>query len=64
MSAYIVVLDTPYFVLTNDAGEFHIDNVPPGKYHLKFWNEEVEIKSEEVLIPSKGTITKNLNIAD
>ena len=64
MSAYIVVLNTPYFVLTNDAGEFYLDEVPAGKYHLKFWNEEIEIKSEEIVIPVKGTLTKNLNVVD
>ncbi len=39
MSAIIVVLDTPYFAVTNAQGEFHIAAVPPGDYRLKVFHE-------------------------
>jgi hypothetical protein len=39
MSAVIVVLDTPYFAVTNPQGEFHIAGVPPGEYRLKIFHE-------------------------
>jgi plastocyanin len=35
MSAFVVVLDNPYFVVTRRDGNFKIDNVPPGEYTLK-----------------------------
>ncbi len=60
MSAYIVVLTTPYFGVSNDDGEYHIDNVPAAKYRLTFWHEDVQIKSEDVSIPAKGTVTRNI----
>ena len=31
MEAYIVVLQNPYFAVTDHDGHFHIDNVPPGQ---------------------------------
>jgi plastocyanin len=38
MSAIIVVLDSPYFAVSNPKGEFHID-APPGDYRLKVFHE-------------------------
>ena len=37
MSAYILVLDTPYFAMTNDDGTFSLAGVPPGEYQLFAW---------------------------
>ena len=34
MLAYVVVVDTPYFAVTDATGAFLIRNVPPGKYKL------------------------------
>jgi plastocyanin len=39
MSAYVIVLPTPYFAVVNAQGEFTIKDVPPGKYTLKTWSE-------------------------
>ncbi len=39
MSGYIIVVPTPYFALTDKAGEFTIKNVPSGKYTLTTWAE-------------------------
>ena len=34
MSAWIYVFDHPYFAVTDERGEFEIENVPPGEYTL------------------------------
>ena len=39
MSAVVVVIDTPYFAVSNDRGEIVIPHVPPGRYQAKFWEE-------------------------
>jgi plastocyanin len=39
MSAVVVVLRTPYYAISNRAGEISIPNVPPGVYELHVWNE-------------------------
>jgi len=39
MSAVVVVVDTPYYGMTNRAGEFTVPNVPPGQYELSVWHE-------------------------
>ncbi len=60
MSAYIVVLETPYFDVTNESGEYSIKNIPPGKYRLSFWHEENAIKTEEIDIPDHDAV-KNIS---
>jgi plastocyanin len=40
MSAFIVVLDNPYFAVTGADGKFEIENVPPGSYTLVTWSEK------------------------
>jgi len=39
MSAWVVVVDHPFHAITNEAGHFVIQNLPPGSYTLKFWHE-------------------------
>ena len=39
MSAVVVVLDTPYYAMPDEAGTVTIPNVPPGRYELRVWNE-------------------------
>jgi plastocyanin len=42
MSAFLQVLENPYFVWASADGGFVIDGVPPGNYRLKAWSEEGE----------------------
>jgi plastocyanin len=42
MSAFLQVMENPYFAWTTPDGGFIIDNVPPGNYRLKAWHEEGE----------------------
>lgn len=39
MSAAVVALETPYYGISNNAGEVTIRDVPPGRYHLEVWYE-------------------------
>ena len=41
MNAYIFVASNPFVTVTDQAGEFVIPNVPPGKYRIKMWHEGV-----------------------
>jgi hypothetical protein len=60
MSAFIVVLDNPYFTLTDKSGEFTIDNIPPGKYTLKTWHEKFEPVSMEITVGPNETLEVEL----
>jgi hypothetical protein len=39
MTAYLFVLDHPFFSVTNDEGSFSIAGLPPGEYVLHAWHE-------------------------
>jgi len=49
MSAYVFVVDHPYYALTDENGQFTLTDVPPGSYTIKMWHEhwEVEQKTEK-----------------
>lgn len=48
MSAVVVVLNTPYYAVSDRTGQISIPNVPPGRYVLHTWHEgsnEEDLKS-------------------
>jgi hypothetical protein len=47
MSAWIGVLDHPYFAVTEDTGAFAIPNLPPGRYVVEVWHERYASVSRE-----------------
>lgn len=61
MSGYVVVVPTPYFTVTDKAGNFEIKNVPPGQYTLKTWSEEGKPTTQAVTVPA-ATTTVDLTV--
>lgn len=47
MVGYAVVVNTPYFAVANERGEFRIPNVPAGKWKVRIWNERLKPKQLE-----------------
>lgn len=41
MRAFILVVDTPYFVITDEEGKFFLDDLPPGNYGVSVWHEGI-----------------------
>lgn len=39
MAAYVFVMEHPFFAVTDTAGRFSIDGLPPGTYRLHAWHE-------------------------
>lgn len=54
MSAYIMVVDTPYYAVADSHGRFHISGVPPGEYTLHGWHESGSALSESITIKPGG----------
>lgn len=57
MSAFVIVLQNPYFALTRKEGSFQIDRVPPGTYQLKLWDEKLKTVSKPVTVKAGKTVT-------
>lgn len=62
MSAYVVVLETPYFALSDQAGRFSIRNVPPGQYTVKTWHESLKPVTAEITIQGNETVSLELRL--
>jgi hypothetical protein len=52
MSAYIMVVDTPYYAVTDAQGRFHIANVPDGTYTLHAWHESGAALTQAFVVKS------------
>lgn len=50
MLAFILVLQNPYYDLTDKAGNFEIKGVPPGTYKLKVWHEKLQGAVQDVTV--------------
>ena len=50
MSAYLVVVPTPYFATSDQAGNYKIENVPDGSYTVIAWHEGAKSQSKPVSV--------------
>jgi len=60
MNAYVLVTEHPYFAITDENGNFTLDDVPPGTYTVHIWHEglakiETATKSYRASKPCSGT---------
>jgi plastocyanin len=55
MSAYVGVLDHPYFAVSGSDGAFSIGNLPPGTYTIEAWHEEYGTQTQEVTLGPDAT---------
>jgi plastocyanin len=76
MSAYILVMENPYWALTDDKGHFTIPDqeylaqhgikgirdLPPGTYVVKTWNEKLKTHEATVEVPKDGEVTLRLDL--
>ncbi len=69
MTAIWMVLDHPYFAVTDDKGNFEIKNAPAGAQKVVVWQEAVKgngfvtaPSGEEVAIKANDTTVKNFKI--
>jgi plastocyanin len=58
MRSWVVVAEHPFYAVTDQAGAFRIQNVPPGKYRLRMWQEALGSATREVVVGAGGaTVT-------
>ncbi|MFQ6675073.1 MAG: beta-sandwich domain-containing protein [Fidelibacterota bacterium] len=56
MEAYVVAVETPYFAVTDENGNFVLKDIPEGTYTVKVWSEKYEAEAQQVDVPSSGRI--------
>jgi len=55
MKSWVLVQNHPYFAVTDDKGNFIIENIPSGTYEVVAWQEKFKMKR---------SITKSIEIKD
>lgn len=50
MSAWVAVIDNPFFSVTNSQGEFEIKGLSPGQYTLEFWHEVFGVQTQDITV--------------
>ena len=55
MSAFILVLNNPFFTMGDKNGNYIISDLPPGKYIVNAWHNNLESDPVEVTIASGET---------
>ncbi len=64
MQGNVVVVDNPYYALTDDHGKFSITDLPPGKYQVKIWHEYLGESTREVTVTAKTETALNVDLKD
>jgi hypothetical protein len=57
MSAYVAVAEHPYHAVTDAYGAYEIRDVPPGRYTVKIWHEELGTIERAVDVETGATAT-------
>jgi plastocyanin len=57
LSAYVVVVETPFFAVTDRQGNFTIAGVPPGSYQMSFWHEALASEPQSATV-EKGKVSR------
>ena len=55
MKSWVLVQDHPFFAVTDENGNYRIDNIPPGTYEVIAWQEKFKMKR---------TVLKTVEIKD
>jgi hypothetical protein len=63
MLAFIVVLDTPWFAVSDKTGQFSLRGLPAGKYTLGVWHEKLGAADVQVELSAAGVAGLQLPLA-
>jgi hypothetical protein len=63
MSARIFVAANPYYSTTAEAGDFAIEDIPPGKYELVVYQEETGPVETEIELQAGETLQLDVDLA-
>ena len=66
MKAWIAYIPHPYFAVTDENGNYTIENVPPGTYKLGYWQEACGSNKDapaSVTVEAGGTATQDFTLA-
>ncbi len=63
MQNWLYVVETPYFSISDEKGQFAIDQVPPGRYQLVAWHPILGLRKKEVTVEEGGQVELNFTFS-
>ncbi len=59
MNVWALPVTNPYYAVVNEDGTFSIGDVPPGKYKIQAFHQELGFKTMDIEVAGGGTATAN-----
>lgn len=56
MNTWIIVMDHPYYILTDEDGVFELNNVPAGTYEIRVWQETLGAETKIVTVKERKEV--------
>lgn len=63
MTAWLVVAEHPYHVITDEDGSFSLADVPPGTYQVEVWHETLGTSNQTVTVTAGETAAVSFALA-
>ena len=63
MEAYVVVVQNPFFAVTDASGHYEIKNLPPGKYTVGVWHPKLKTAPKQTTLEATGGGTLDFTLA-
>ena len=62
MEGYVVVLQNPFFSVTDENGNYSIKDVPAGSYNLLVWNKKYKGKPKPIAVKDGQSLQVNFEL--
>lgn len=62
--AWVAVLDSPYYAVTDANGSFTIDSVPPGTHRIRVWHPLLGVTEGSVTVGPDGRASVDIGFRD
>ena len=62
MSAYLIVVDAPHYVVVEDDGSYSFKSLAPGKYRVQAWNEQSGDPVTKTVTINAGTNESDIDL--
>ena len=64
MKGWIVVMDHPYYAVTDGEGKFSLSDVPAGEYEVKIWHETLGETMQKVTVEAGGAASLAVELSE
>jgi len=60
MSAAIVIIESPYFAMTDGVGRFKFGGLPTGDYEVEVWHERLGLRRQLITVSGESLVSLNV----